>query len=181
MKKVWKWRWFISIILITIAILGFIFLTYNSYIFFISLFVGAIISTIYNIIIEPYIKEIEQSKYIQTSIYSNILIGGIDNKIFLGVRAINKTVRPITITAYGIAVPNEKMNVIISPTHPEHILINSKLPCEIKDGQSCGAYISKAGFKETMDENGWKFPLKVKAYFNTNDGVFMSKAITIKT
>lgn len=101
------------------------------------------------------------------------------NDIFISVKAVNKSERPIIIRSYGINLPDYDYNIFISSTHPKLRLINTPLPSKLEDGESCEAFIERSYFEKMMTDEGWNYPIIVKAYFNTNDGAFYSNEITL--
>ena len=55
----------------------------------------------------------------------------------------------------------------------------TQLPCKLEDGESCHAYLTRKSFEESMKQEGWKYPIKVRARFGTNDGEFYSELIEL--
>lgn len=113
-------------------------------------------------------------KHLEARINGKTLIGGLE-ETFISIRAVNKSVRPIVINSYGLDIVEENHIVIINPFHSELKFLNTPLPWKLGDGESCNAYISRSAFKDIMKEQGWNYPLKVRAAFQTNDGKFYSK------
>ena len=118
-------------------------------------------------------------KDLEASINSRTIIGGFDD-IFISIKAVNKTIRPIIINSYGIEIINKEVVVIISPFHSKLKFINTPLPCRLRDGESCNAYISRPAFEAIMKEQSWLYPLNVRAVFQTNDEKFFSEEISLK-
>ncbi len=128
-------------------------------------------------------KELVENQYqvknLDVSINGTTLFPEYNNKIYIGVKAVNKSVRPIIINSYGFELVKEKYKVVISPFHPEHRPICTPLPWKLQDGEDCHAYISREAFKEMMIEHGWNYPLKIRGYYRTNDGMFYSDPIDL--
>jgi len=118
-------------------------------------------------------------KILETSIHPSVLIGGYDN-IFINITAVNKSIRPIIINSYGIELTNEKQIVVFSPFNPKYIAISSQVPIKLQDGEACKANFSRKDFEEILEENGWDYPIKVRAIFWTNDGNYYSDEIELK-
>ncbi|MFX1363309.1 MAG: hypothetical protein ACFFCE_16700 [Promethearchaeota archaeon] len=121
------------------------------------------------------VKIQSQEKELDVSINGSMLIPGYNNKFYIGVKAVNKSVRPIIINSYGFELLEEEYKVVISPFHPEHRLICTPLPCKLQDGEDCHAFISREAFEDMMNEHGWNYPLKIRGFFHSNDGVFYSE------
>ncbi|KKN17084.1 hypothetical protein LCGC14_0969390 [marine sediment metagenome] len=124
-------------------------------------------------------KSRSKKKYLAVSIHGNNTISKF-NDVFISVKGVNKSKRPIVITSYGINLPNHTFNVFILPTHPKLRLINTSLPCKLEDGESCTAFIERLYFEKIIKDEGFKFPIIVKAFLNTNDGRFYSDEIKLK-
>jgi hypothetical protein len=120
-----------------------------------------------------------KKKHLKATIHGSNMISRFDD-IFISVKAVNKSERPIIITSYGINLPEHSYNVFISTTHPKLRLINTPLPRKLEDGESCSAFIERLHFEKIIEDEGWKFPIIVKAFFNTNDGTYYSDEITLK-
>ena len=120
-----------------------------------------------------------KKKHLEVSIHGFFLIGGYDD-VFISVKAVNKSERPIVVTSYGISVPEKEKVVYISPLHPELMVLNTKLPIKLEDGESCNAYIDRPSFEEIMKKEGWSYPIQVQGVFTTNDGKYFSEDIILK-
>ena len=119
-------------------------------------------------------------KYLETSIHGAALMPTIDDNIYIGINAVNKSARPIIINSYGIEVPDTDKKIYISPFHPKNMLICTHLPCKIQDGEACNAFLSRHEFERIMNDEGWSYPINVRAYYETNDGKFFSDEIELR-
>ena len=121
-------------------------------------------------------------KYLETSIHGAALLPTIDEDIYINIRAVNKTTRPIVIKSYGIDIPTKEKTIYFAPTpyKPKYSMICTHLPCKLQDGESCYAYLSRIDLEEMMRKEGWNYPIEVRARFNTNDGDFFSDLIELK-
>ncbi len=50
---------------------------------------------------------------------------------------------------------------------------------KLEDGDDSQAFLSRREFEEFVDENGWEYPIKIRSYFNTNDGEFFSEILEL--
>lgn len=119
-----------------------------------------------------------KKKHLKATIHGNNMISRF-NDVFISVQAVNKSERPIIVTSYGINLPEHDYNIFILSTYPKLRLINTPLPCKLEDGESCEAFIERSFFEKMMTDNGYNYPIIVKAYFSTNDGKFYSDKITL--
>ncbi|MFX1275683.1 MAG: ATP-binding protein [Promethearchaeota archaeon] len=121
-------------------------------------------------------------KQLSITIHGSYLLAqpGHQAELYIGIKAVNKSVRPIIINSYLLEIPEKEKRVLISPFHPEHLMICSRLPYKLEDGESCQAYLSRQSFEETMNQEGWSYPLKIRGVFGTNDGEFLSEIIELK-
>ncbi len=127
------------------------------------------------------IKSKGQKKYLETSIHGTVLMPTIDDDIYIGIKAVNKSIRPIIINSYGADVPEKNKVVYFIPTRyqPKYLMLNPKLPYKLQDGESCSAYLSRKDLEGIMKEGGWNYPIKVRALFDTNDGKFFSDTLEL--
>lgn len=120
-----------------------------------------------------------KKKLLEVSIHGGTVIGGYDD-VFISIKAVNKSERPIVVKSYGISVPGKEKVVYISPTHPELMFLNTKLPIKLEDGEDCIAYIDRPSFEIIMKKEGWSYPIQVQGVFTTNDGKYFSEDIILK-
>ena len=66
-----------------------------------------------------------------------------------------------------------------TPFQPKYIMLNPRLPYKLNDGESCQAYLSRRDLEILMKEEGWDYPIKIRALFNTNDGKFYSDTLEL--
>jgi len=126
-------------------------------------------------------KSKDQKKILEVSIHGAALMPTIDDDIYISINAVNKSVRPIIIKSYGVDVPKKNKVVYFIPTGYQfkYLMINPELPYKLQDGESCQAFLSRKDLKEMMKEEGWKYPIRVRALFNTNDGKFYSDVLEL--
>ncbi|UYP43932.1 hypothetical protein NEF87_000217 [Candidatus Lokiarchaeum ossiferum] len=126
----------------------------------------------------------------------------ITKEVIIAIKAVNISPRPITIQEYGIHCEDMKFKVIIRPPitlgdsmkvlDPRKIMAEAMklaekpmnslcdiLPMKLEDGDLCSAFIEKKEFQNNINAKGYTFPTKVKAYFDTNEGIFYSDLIEI--
>jgi len=122
-----------------------------------------------------------KKKILEVSIHGAALMPTIDDDIYISINAVNKSVRPIIIKSYGVDIPKKNKVVYFIPTsfQLKYLMINPKLPYKLQDGESCPAYLSRKDMEGLMKEEGWKYPIKVRALFNTNDGKFFSDTLEL--
>jgi len=53
------------------------------------------------------------------------------------------------------------------------------LPKKLSDGDACQALYPRKYIDSLMKDLNWEYPLEIKAFFNTNDGIFYSKSIEL--
>jgi hypothetical protein len=121
-------------------------------------------------------------KQLEASIHGSAIMPTIDDDVYISIKAVNKSVRPIVVNSYGIDIP-QKGNVIYflqNPYQPKYLMINDLLPCKLEDGESCKAFFSRKDLKNMIKEKGWNYPFEARALFSTNDGKFYSETIEIR-
>ena len=71
-----------------------------------------------------------EKKQLEASIHGTVIVAppGQKAEVNIGIKAVNKSERPIVIKMYYIDVPKEEKKVGISPFHPEHLMKCSQLP-----------------------------------------------------
>ncbi|MBA7515192.1 hypothetical protein ES705_07231 [subsurface metagenome] len=121
-------------------------------------------------------------KQLEASIHGSALLPTIDDDVYISIKAVNKSVRPIVVNSYGIEIPQKRMVIyfVQSLDQPKYFMINTHLPCKLEDGESCKAFLSTKDLKEMVKEQGWSYPFEARALFGTNDGKFYSEAIEIR-
>jgi len=125
-------------------------------------------------------KNTGSKKLLEVSIHPTSLIQIDLNDVFITIKAVNKSVRPIVVNSYGLYfVKEEYIYFILANSIPNRGLCDW-LPKKLLDGESCQALISRNNFEQEMKENKWSYPLEVKAFFHTNDGRFYSNSIELK-
>ena len=82
-------------------------------------------------------------------------------------------------TTYGIFIPENEKVIFISSKHSKLMMINFPLPTKLGDSDVCQALIERISFEKIMKEEDWKYPMKVKAVFNSNDSSYYSEEITL--
>ena len=122
-----------------------------------------------------------QEKYLEASIHDAVIMPMIDDEIYIGIIAVNKSERPIVVKSYGVEVPEKKKVIyfMATPFQPKYIMLNPSLPYKLNDGESCQAYLSRRDLEGLMKEEGWNYPVKIRALFNTNDGKFYSDTLEL--
>lgn len=122
-----------------------------------------------------------QEKYLEASIHDAVIMPTIDDEIYIGIIAVNKSERPIVVKSYGVEVPEKKKVIyfMTTPFQPKYIMLNPRLPYKLNDGESCQAYLSRRDLEGLMKEEGWNYPIKIRALFNTNDGKFYSDTLEL--
>lgn len=125
-------------------------------------------------------KSTGSKKLLEVSIHPTALTD-IDLKdVFITIKAVNKSVRPIVVMSYGLYIVKEGyIYFIIANSIPNRYLCD-RLPKKLLDGEACQALISRKYFEQEMKNNKWKYPLEVKVFFDTNDGRFYSDSIELK-
>lgn len=100
-------------------------------------------------------------------------------EIYISLKAVNKGVRPIVVTSYGLK--SVKYGTIIYTFTKKLLKRNlcNLLPKKLSDGEACRALYPRKQIDSTMKKLNWEYPLEVKAFFNTNDGIFYSKSIEL--
>lgn len=121
-------------------------------------------------------------KQLEASIHGAAIMPTIDDDVYIGINAVNKSVRPIIVNSYGIDIPQKGWVIyfIQTPYQPKYSKINDLLPCKLEDGESCKAFLSRNDLEEIIKEKGWNYPFEARALFNTNDGRFYSETIEIR-
>ena len=121
-------------------------------------------------------------KQLEASIHGAAMMPTIDDDVYIGINAVNKSVRPIVVNSYGIDIPQKGWVIYImqTPDQPKYRMINTHLPCKLEDGESCPAFLSRNDLKEIIKEKGWNYPFEARALFGTNDGRFYSETIEIR-
>lgn len=119
-------------------------------------------------------------KFLDVSILPGVITEA-DNmrNIYISIKAVNKGVRQIVITAYGLKVV--KYGTIID-TYLEKLLrknLCDRLPKKLLDGDACRSLYPRKIIDSTIKDLHWEYPLEVKAFFNTNDGIFFSEPIKL--
>ncbi|MCF2141619.1 MAG: ATP-binding protein [Candidatus Lokiarchaeota archaeon] len=141
-----------------------------------------------------------EKKKLKVSLNPVTLAPTITKEAIISIQAVNISTRPIIIQEYGIMHEDEKIKITIAPPkgitsgklfydgftenmlemeNPQKIL-GTDLPKTLNDGESCSAYIIRKKFDELSKENGYTFPLKVKAYFRSNEEMFYSDLIELQ-
>ncbi len=121
-------------------------------------------------------------KQLEASIHGAAIMPTLDDDVYISVKAVNKSVRPIIIKSYGIDIPKKGKVIYFVPTayQPKNLMINSPIPCKLEDGDSCQAFLSRTDLKEMMIREGWDYPIEARAIFNTNDGKFYSDVMELQ-
>lgn len=121
-------------------------------------------------------------KQLEASIHGAAIMPTLDDDVYISIKAVNKSVRPIIINSYGIEIPKKGRVIYFVPTayQPKYIRINTSIPCTLEDGESCQAFLSRKDLKKMMIRKGWDYPIEAKAIFNTNDGKFYSNEIELQ-
>ncbi|MHA1249006.1 MAG: ATP-binding protein [Candidatus Helarchaeota archaeon] len=123
-----------------------------------------------------------EKKQLEVSIHGVAIMPTIDDDVYISIKAVNKSVRPVIINSYGIDIPKKGKVIIFTPTilQQKYFMINTRLPYKLDDGESCQAFLSRKDLKEMMIREGWDYPIEARAIFYTNDGKFYSEIIEIQ-
>ena len=126
------------------------------------------------------IKSKGSKKLLEVTIHPTTLNSSNFDDVFISIQAVNKGIRPITVNSYGISIIKEEFNLWIPSHSVPNRFVCDRLPRKLLDGDACYAYLSRTYFEQEMEENGWKYPLEVKAFFSTTDGRFYSESIILE-
>jgi len=98
---------------------------------------------------------------------------------YIAIKAVNKRVRPIVITAYGIR--SVKYGTFINTYLKKLVRRNlcDPLPKTLSDGEACQALYPRKYIESNIKDINREYPLELKAYFNTNDGIFYSNSVEL--
>ncbi|MFW9970595.1 MAG: Swt1 family HEPN domain-containing protein [Candidatus Odinarchaeota archaeon] len=121
-------------------------------------------------------KTMEQ-KNLEVTIYEPLLLD--TNKQYIAIKAVNKGLRPILITNYGFRSVKHGSIIFIYDKKlvKEHLF--DELPKKLANGEACDALYPKKKFELSMKSSNWKYPFKLQAFFNTNDGTYVSEPYTL--
>ena len=139
------------------------------------------IEDIQNIILE---KNGVEKKKLDVNIETGSLLIPLVEDILISIKAVNKSTRPIVITNYGIDFidKNEKMTIMSNNfSNPDPIKqFCDPLPKKIGDGENCSAYVGRVEVEKKLKEKGYIFPVEIRAFFRTNDGIFYSNVVDLE-
>ncbi len=125
-------------------------------------------------------KSTGSKKLLEVSIHPTALTEVDLKDVFITIKAVNMSERPIVVISYSLYIVKEGyIYFIIANSIPNRYLCD-RLPKKLLDGEACQALISRKHFEQDMKKNNWKYPLEVKAFFDTNDGRFYSNSIELK-
>lgn len=118
-------------------------------------------------------------KVLDISIQPGVIFFDKMRGIYISLKAINKGERPIVVTAYGIIVVKYGtiINTYLKKLQRKGLI--DKLPKKLSDGDACQVYYPRKYFDSTIKTLNWEYPLKIKAYFNTHEGIFYSKSVEL--
>lgn len=121
-------------------------------------------------------KSSGSKKILAVKFHPTVLRGDYPGELFIRLEAVNKTPRPITVTAYGLWLPEKEVQFVLPPNP----LLCSMLPMKLEDGDQCYAMYPWSKFIKDMEEGAISFPIKVNAFFKTHDGRFESDEIKLQ-
>ncbi len=116
-------------------------------------------------------------KHLEATIYIPIMLD--TKERYIAIKAVNKGVRPIVITAYGIR--SVKYGSYINTYLKKLVRRNlcDPLPKTLSDGEACQALYPRKYIESNIKDINWEYPLELEAYFNTNDGIFYSNSVEL--
>jgi len=121
--------------------------------------------------------KILETKNLKVTILEPIMLD--TNVRYISLKAVNKGVRPIVVTAFGIR--SVKYGTYID-TYLKKLVrrkLCTPLPKKLSDGEACIALYPRKYIESNIKRLNWDYPLELKAYFNTNDGIFYSESIKL--
>lgn len=119
-----------------------------------------------------------ESKRLKTRIFVPLILD--KKKRYIAIKAVNKGVRPIVITGYGIRAV--KYGTFINTYWKKFVRrkLATPLPKKLLDGEACLALYPRRYIEShTKHPINWEYPLELKAYFITNDGIFYSESMKL--
>ncbi|KKL13953.1 hypothetical protein LCGC14_2520610 [marine sediment metagenome] len=134
------------------------------------------IEEVVNLIEGKGLKNLE-SKHLEATIYQPLMLN--TKERYIAIKAVNKGVRPIIITAYGIR--SVKYGSFIDTYLKKLVRRNlcDRLPKTLSDGEACLSLYPRKYVESNVKDINWEYPIELKAYFNTNDGIFYSNSIEL--
>jgi len=97
--------------------------------------------------------------------------------IYIIVRAVNKSVRPITVLSCGFFFVEEGIYIFKPDESSSYAYFEVPKPFSVKleDGDGCHGNFPSAYLEDQMKKNGITYPIKIQAFFDTYDGRFFSE------
>ena len=117
------------------------------------------------------------SKNLEATIYEPFMLD--TKERYIAIKAVNRGVRPIEINAYGIR--SVKYGTFINTYLKKLVRRNlcDPLPKTLSDGEACRALYPRKYVDSNIKYINWEYPLELKAFFNTNDGIYYSRSIEL--
>jgi len=118
-----------------------------------------------------------EAKHLEVTIYEPFMLD--TKERYIAIKAVNKGVRPIEITAYGIR--SVKYGTFINIYLKKLVRRNlcDPLPKTLSDGEACRALYPRKFVDSNIKHINWEYPLELNAFFSTNDSIFYSKSIEL--
>lgn len=125
-------------------------------------------------------------KYLEVSVNFGLLGRQREVEEYICVEGVNKSIRPITITSYGLQIFDEKDNKwfnfflpVPNYKYPTTIF-NTPPNTKLLDGDKCSGFYPISLLKEDLLKFNILVPTKIKGLVNTNDGPFYSREIELR-
>jgi hypothetical protein len=118
-------------------------------------------------------------KDLDVHMHSSVITPGKED-VYISIKAVNKSVRPIHIKGIGIELPKFKKAIFFNPIlFDDDVIFTKPLPFKLEDGDDFSILVSRSFIEKRFEEEGWDLPVKLKAFFNTNDGRFNSQIMKL--
>ncbi len=96
---------------------------------------------------------------------------------YIDLRAVNKSVRSITVLSWGLFFVQEEIHIFRPEKSSSYPYMESpkSLPVKLQDGDACHGMFTAIYLEDQMRKHGITYPIEIQAFFDTNDGRFYSK------